>query len=296
MKSIRRDGRDDTGEQDVQELRRRFAGGFPAPADMPDHQPHVRDKEDVPHEGSLADFYGLEDDDTPSLQEVKDELSALVDEGELCMGWDAEEQAFVYWLREEPELAEEPEPSPERPRRSRRKARRRMSAPRRVLLTLAASVAPFLIGMVAEASMDMHYERTHPDVEPDMADAEASTTGSDIEPQTATVALAQDYRPTAVDYANSGRHAAPTTSPNVEKSNSYVGKHRKEIGTPISKLAEEGHGKKAGPKHPHLAAGDPKKPHPADSPGRKKPPRQKPHNVVEHVVSTVLGPVEALLG
>lgn len=45
----------DTGETDVRTLR--LAPVVDEP--MPDNIPHVRDKEDVPHEGSLADLYGL---------------------------------------------------------------------------------------------------------------------------------------------------------------------------------------------------------------------------------------------
>jgi hypothetical protein len=279
MNSIRRDGRDDTGEQDVRELRRRFAGEPLAPTGM-SNDPHLRDKEDVPHEGSLADFYGLEDDG------IEAELSALVDAGELCMGWDSDTQEVVYWLPEEPELVKHPAPKP-RSRRA-RKPRNRSSIYRRTVLTLVASMAPLLVGMAAEAGLDMHADRSRPMDQPDVAGAEVPTPSATVQAEATTTGL-NNYRPTSSSYQLAARHARVTTSPTVEKPGSYVGKHRKALGRPITVRSEAS--RKTESKTPRPSVAVTSKP-PVTS---HAPSKQDPNTPAEIVVNGILAPVQSLL-
>jgi hypothetical protein len=275
MNMIWRDDASDTGEQDVRELRQRHAETAPAPRS----EPHLRDKEDVPHEGSLADFYGLEDDG------IEAELSALVDAGELCMGWDSETQEVVYWLPEVPELVEQPAPEP-RSRRA-RKPRKRSSIYRRTVLALAASVAPLLVGMAAEAAVDMHADSPHPMDQPDMAGAEVPTPSATV--QAATTTGLSNYRPTGSSYQLAARHAKVTTSPTVEKPGSYVGKHRKALGKHIAESAKASRKTESKTPRHHLSGA----PRPSVAPPSRT--KQDPNTPAEHVVNSILGPVESLL-
>ncbi|MGW0626130.1 hypothetical protein [Streptomyces sp. NPDC002758] len=291
MNTTRRDGRDDTGEQDVRELRHRFAGEHSAPTGIP-NEPHVRHKEDVPHEGSIPDFYGLGEEDDG----IDEELSALVDAGELCMGWDSDTEEIIYWLPQETPLAEEPEPAPKRPsRRAHKTPRKHAALYRRAVLTLVASIAPFFVGMTAEAAMDMHAERTHPMDQPDMVGNEVPTptptaAATDTPLDAEGTVDTSDYRPTGSSYALAARHAKATTYPTTEKPGTYVGKHRKAHGKPTKVRPKAS--KKTESKPPRSHDGNPHRP-------RAVPPKhseQKPHTPAETVVVDILGPVQSLLG
>lgn len=277
---IRRDSTgDDTGEQDVRELRQHFAKNEP----LPTNDPFVRHKEDVPHEGSLPDFYGLDD-------EIDMELSALVDAGELCMGWDSETQEVIYWLPEEPELAEQPEPAPKHSRRA-PKPRKRSKLYRRALLTVVASVAPFFVGMTAEAAMDMRSEPTHPLDQPDLAGADAPSPSD--QPTTY-----DDYRPTGAAYSNAARHAKVTTSPTVEKPGSYVGKHRKTLPKKVAETVKATKKPESKTPKPDVKAtpAPAVKATPAPAVTTPAAPKQAPRTPIEDVVTGVLGTVHSLLG
>jgi hypothetical protein len=281
MNSIRRDGRDDTGEQDVRELRHRFAGEPPAPTGMP-NDPHLRDKEDVPHEGSLADFYGLEDDG------IDAELSALVDAGELCMGWDSETQEVIYWLPEEPKLTERPEQAPKPHSRRARKPRKRSNVYRRTVLTVVASIAPLFVGMAAEAALDMHADSSRPMDQPDMAGADVPAPAPSAPVQDA-VDTSSDYRPNSSNYQLAAKHARVTSSPTAEKHESHVGKHRKapEKPTTVRPKASRKTESKTPIPSPAVTA---KPPATSDAPSR-----QDPNTPAEIVVHGILDPVGSLL-
>lgn len=70
VSKIRSDDADDTGGQDVRELRERFSDGGQAP---------------VVEEATLTD------------EEIEAELLQMVDDGELCCGWIPERQEFGFW-------------------------------------------------------------------------------------------------------------------------------------------------------------------------------------------------------
>jgi hypothetical protein len=279
MNSIRRDGRDDTGEQDVRGLRHRFAGEPTEPTGIT-NEPHVRDKEDVPHEGSIPDFYGLSYED-----EIDAELSALVDAGELCMGWDSETQEIIYWLPEEPKAAEQPEHAPT-PRSHR--ARKRSNVYRRAVLTLVASIAPLFVGMAAEAALDMRADSARPVDQPDMAGAEMPTPPAPAPAVNLSTSL-ESYRPTGSSYQLAAKHARVTTSPTVEKPESYVGKHRKALGKHLAERAKASRKTESKPPRHHLS-GAPKRPVTSQAPHRLD-----SNTPAEHVVEGILAPVESLL-
>jgi hypothetical protein len=277
MNTIRREGTgDDTGEQDVRELRRRHAGNDP----LPRSEPYVRHREDVPHERALPDFYGLEDDG------IVTELSELVDAGELCMGVDPDSGEVIYWFPEAEE-PEQPQPAPPRSRRA-HKQRKRSSLYRRTLLTVVASLAPFFVGMTAEAALDMHAERNHPMDQPDVV-------GDEIPSPSPTAQTASDVTHTVHSYrpyvpVTTTRRAGVTTSPTVEKPGSYVGKHRKALPKRIATASKT-------PKKPESKAPEPAAtttPKPATAP--PAPAKQQPHTPAEAIVNGLLGPVEAILG
>jgi hypothetical protein len=286
MNTIRRDGRDDTGEQDVRELRQRFAGEPPMPPEAVS-EPHVRHKEDVPHEHAIPDFYGLQEPD-----EVDTELMALVDEGVLNFGWDPEQQEFVYWLREdEPALVKQPDPAPKPRSRRAKRSRRPKPLYRRTMLTLVASLAPFVVGMTTEAALDQWDHRHKPTMDqPDIA-------SDDLPVPTATPTPTHNtFRPTRSAYQDAVRHAKVTTSPTVEKPGSYVGKHRKVIGNHLSNPS--GKPKKDTSKPKNTA---PASPTPSGTVAKTTPLRTAPsvpdegRGAVQEVVHNVLAPVETLL-
>jgi hypothetical protein len=246
------------------------------------NDPHLRDKEDVPHEGSLADFYGLEDDG------IEAELSALVDAGELCMGWDSDTQEVIYWLPEEPKLAEQPEHAPQPRSRRARKVSKRSNIYRRTVLTVVAAIAPLFAGMAAEATLDMHADRSRPMDQPDVAGAEVPTPSATVQAAATTTSLS-NYRPTGSSYQLADRHARVTTSPTVEKPGSYVGKHRKALGKPITGRSKAS--RKTESKTPRPSA--------AVTPKRSvtlpSPTERDPNTPAERVVDGLLSPVESLL-
>jgi hypothetical protein len=277
MNSIRRDGRDDTGEQDVRELRHRFAGEPTEPTGIT-NEPHVRHKEDVPHEGSIPDFYGLSYED-----EVDAELSALVDAGELCMGWDSDTQEIIYWLPEEPEAAEQPKPRSHR-------ARKRSNVYRRTVLTVVAAIAPLFAGMAAEAALDMHADSSRPMDQPDMAGAVVPTPPAPAPSQAVTHSTSLDtYRPTGSSYRRAASHVEVTTSPTVEKPESYVGKHRKALGRHIAERAKASRKTESETPRRHLSDA------PEDPVTSHAPSKQDPNTPAEIVVHGILAPVASLL-
>jgi hypothetical protein len=143
------------------------------------------------------------------------------------------------------------------------------------VLTVAASVAPFFIGMLSEAAMDMHAERAHPvdqsdvvsDVTPDVQDAGDTAHYGAYKPAGST-----SYTPVKV-----------AASPTITQPNAYVGKHRKVAAAAVTKAAKtpETPASKDAPK--------PSKHHP------KHHPKRKPHTPAEAVVNDVLTPLETLL-
>jgi hypothetical protein len=305
MSTTRRDGRDDTGEYDVQHLRHRVAGDEISPT-VP-NVPYVRHKEDVPHEGALPDLYALGD-------EADAELAIMVEDGDLHCGWDAERGEFIYWLPEESEWEDIPPEAPDTPiaqGKHRRPAPRRGGA-RRVLLTLAASVATLYVGMVAEASLGEHVqELEQPDeaadewdipTQPTPAPTVTVATTSDFRPTandyraamstdfrpTANdyrAAMSTDFRPTANDYraamstGHTGRHARGPSTPEVEKPGNYVGRHRQ----PDTKTAPP---KGPGASKRRATAGAKSKGKSAAAPGHLKH-RCKEHNPVHEVACNV---------
>lgn len=263
MNTIRRDGTgDDTGEQDVRELRRQASNEA-----APRSEPHVRHREDVPHEHAIPDFYGPEDNVIEG-DEVDAELSELVDSGELCMGWDSERQEVIYWLPEDNEVVGQREPAVKKRSLRARKPRRRSSAYRRVILTLAACIAPFIVGMAAEAALDMHAEHNPSMDQPDMVGntvPDAATT----KPRAGAPKRIRVYQLSDAGRAKTGKHAKVTTSPTVEKPGSYVGKHRKVIGDTIVKVVK--------------------------APRKVPAPRQRPHTPAESLVISAMHPLHFLM-
>ncbi|MFE4681630.1 hypothetical protein ACFRNJ_12430 [Streptomyces sp. NPDC056721] len=282
MGTTRRDGRDDTGEYDVQQLRHRFAGGEIPPTVT--NEPYVRHKEDVPHEGALPDLYALGECD-----ETDAELAIMVEDGDLHCGWDAERGEFIYWLPEESEWEDIPLETLDTPiaqGKHRRPAPRRNGA-RRVLLTLAASVAPFYVGMVAEAGLGEHVQGLQqPDEAADAWDIPTQPTPV----PTVTVATTSDFRPTANDYraaVSTGRHARRPSTPEVEKPGNYVGRHRK---TDTKTAPPKG----PGASKRRVTASAKSKGKSAAAPGHLKH-RCKEHNPVHEVACNVEKTLEDLL-
>lgn len=160
MNMIWRDDAGDTGEQDVRELRRAYEQIREAKpdGDLVDVGPFVRNKEDVPHEGAIPDFYGLPDDTTDGQDHVEDELLQMVEAGELCFGWLEDRGEFGFWFPEE-KSATAPDPTPEPApvaaapvRRSHRRVKERTIG-HKILLGVAASLAaPLTIGVAAYAA------------------------------------------------------------------------------------------------------------------------------------------------
>lgn len=172
MNMTRHGGADDTGEQDVRELRRAYEQIRDANpnGDLVDVGPFVRHKEDVPHEGSIPDLYGQPDDAETGEDCVEDELLQMVEDGELCFGWLEDRGEFGFWFpEEETATAEEPTPQwlpeavaevtsadPAPVRRSHRRPKERPLA-RKIFVGVAATLtAPFVIGVAAYAADHGH--------------------------------------------------------------------------------------------------------------------------------------------
>jgi hypothetical protein len=257
MNTIRRDGADDTGNQDVRGLRRHFLGGNGASQEMPKEAstPHLRDKEDVPHEGSIPDFYGLEDpfEDTAEGQ-IEAVLLKMVDEGELCFGWIEERQEMGFWRCDDAESCcptPEPAPEPERKRVSHRRAptaRQRVMS--RAMVTMVAAVAtPFAIGVAAYA-VDEAREHRKPTVEQTDLAAEESPSQTPAPVTTPTVVQAPAQLPTV--NPNSARGGIPDAQNHKKpdhprhkrhhlaeehKGHHYRGRHRREDTPPTPATA-----------------------------------------------------------
>jgi hypothetical protein len=311
MNTIRRDGADDTGNQDVRGLRRHFLGGNGASQEMPKeaNTPHLRDKEDVPHEGSIPDFYGLADpfEDTAEGQ-IEAVLLKMVDEGELCFGWIEERQEMGFWRCDDAESCcptPEPTPEPETKRVSHRRApttRQRVMS--RAMVTMVAAVAtPFAIGVGAYA-VDQAREQHKPTVERTDLTAEESPSQTPA-PVAAPTVMAAPAAPATL----------PTVNPNSARGGIPGGKHRKEPEHPQPEHAPEHdhkHGHKDGHKHHHHLAGEHKGHHhigkhrrdnasPAPTTALvtaapRPPVNEGRRNTQGGLVSEVISPVEALLG
>jgi hypothetical protein len=234
MNTMRRDGAEDTGEQDVRELRRLYGGAPVDPPTLPlnDIGPYVRDKEDVPHEDAIPDFYGL-DNAFGESDEITDELLQMVEDGELCVGWLEERQEFGFWFPEE-EAAGRPLVMPDSLlQQPTRVSRRRPKRPRfkKAILAIAATMtAPFVIGVCAYAAEEgehrAHQELERPDLTSDDTDDLAPHEMSGYAPAPA----ASYYARSAVKKA---KHAKVTTKPETVAATATAGKHRKTATTSV---------------------------------------------------------------
>lgn len=240
MNMIRRDEADDTGEQDVRDLRRIFGEGeaVSPTRSLMDVGPYVRHKEDVPHEDAIPDLYGL--DNTSERDEVEETLLQMVEEGELCFGWLEDRGEFGFWHCDDlegsqycptsepdgPQSACKPEPVPERV--SRRRPKRPLA--RKILLGVAASItAPFAIGVVAYAAEQGEYQggQSQPIGRPDL-------TSDDIPEQhsAADAGNTASYQPLDTSRTPSPapsrvKHAKPSTQQETPKAPISTGKHAK---------------------------------------------------------------------
>jgi hypothetical protein len=241
MNTIRRDGADDTGNQDVRGLRRHFLGGNGAPQEMPKEAstPHLRDKEDVPHEGSIPDFYGLADpfEDTAEGQ-IEAVLLKMVDDGELCFGWIEERQEMGFWRCDDAEsCCPTPEPAPPKVSHRRTRTARHPVMSRAVVTLVAAVTAPFAIGVAAYA-VDEAREQRKPTVE--QTDLAAEETPSQTPAAKPTVAAVPAPLPTV--NPNSARGGIPEAKNRREpahrshhhrllgdrQGHDYIGRHRRD--------------------------------------------------------------------
>jgi hypothetical protein len=294
MNTLRRDGADDTGEQDVRDLRRHLGGVADDTPTLPlgDLGPFVRDKEDVPHEDALPDFYGL-DNAFDGSDEVTDELLQLVEDGELCFGWLEDRQEFGFWFPDE-ESAGRPLVIPDTPLQQPTKvSRRRPKRPllKRSFLALAATVtAPFAVGMCAYAAEEgehrAHQEMERPDITSDVSDGTDDLAPSEHEMSA--------YSPTPAPSSYAGgtvtkaKHAKVTAQPETAVTKAPAGKHRKVTAIPAT-------GPSAVPsKSPAFTV---KLPSVSPSPSPTAPRHHHHHSgVVGSVVQDVFSPVVHLLG
>ncbi|MFJ6508696.1 hypothetical protein [Streptomyces sp. NPDC091879] len=286
MNTTRRDGADDTGEQDVRELRRLFGRSLDDTPTRPepDYLPFVRDKEDVPHEDALPDFYGL-DNASEEDDEVTEELLQMVEDGELCFGWLEDRQEFGFWFPEEEPAdlsLEIPDAPPEPVKGSRRRPKRPLF--KRAFLALAATVAaPFAIGLCSYAAEEGEHHAHHPVDRPDLVSDDVDT--DDVREMSDRPAVPLD-RPAASTYTQEtrakGKHAKTTTKPEKATTTAPTGKHRKVTATPSPSAAPS-----KAPAHTVKV--------PAAAPS---PSATATHHsgAVGTVVNSVLGPVVSLLG
>lgn len=124
VSKIQRDDSDDTGEQDVRELRARFANGAGAP---------------------VVEEDGISDDD------IEQTLLRMVEEGTLCFGWIPERQEFGFWPASESQpiqRSERQEPI------KHRRAPRKPAVMRRVVCTLAVVLATPVVGFTVSQAQD----------------------------------------------------------------------------------------------------------------------------------------------
>jgi hypothetical protein len=233
MYTIRRGGSEDTGEQDVRELRRRFAE--PTPITAP--ETYTPRQEDASHDTASSNFCGVVQGD-----EVSTTLAEMVDSGELHLGWDEQRQEFVYWVPEGVEISDgceeeedvfEPIPVPAlsstRTRGHRRAPKPRSSICRRTVMAVVASLAPFFIGVAAEAAISKHAYQPgmdHPDV-----------TGNDWEQPEPDPT--PNYRPATGGSGTVAKRTSTITPPTEQKAQDYVGKHRKNPSEAEHEAAED---------------------------------------------------------
>jgi hypothetical protein len=288
MNITRRDGVDDTGEQDVRELRRMYSDIVDSTPVRPltDEGPYVRDKEDVPHEASLADLYGA------ALPYEEDEVDAtlrqMVEDGELIFGWIEERGELGYWYPEESDSASRPSVAPEPAPVSHRRARKPLA--QKVLTGIAASVAaPFVIGVCAfAAEQGQHAAQPKPSVDsPDL-------TSNDIPVQEppATNADTSNYEPQTTAPAKApatthARHAKASGHPEKPVERQHPGKHARDrkwhVPTSPSAVPSGAPTVKVPLPQPSQTSDQPRHHRGGDGP-------------IEGVVRTVLAPLGSLLG
>jgi hypothetical protein len=289
MNTMRRNGADDTGEQDVRELRRLHGE---VPEDTPtcplgDLGPFVRDKEDVPHEDAIPDFYGL-DNASGESDEITDELLQMVEDGELCFGWLEDREEFGFWFPDE-EPAGRPLVMPDTPlqqpeRISRRKPKRPLL--KKVVLALAATVtAPFAVGMCAYAAEQgehrAHHEMERPDLTSDDTENIAPDAVASYSPAPAPTSYVQEAKD-AVAKAKHAKHAKASAKPEKNPTKAPTGKRRKAAATPAPSAVPS--------TTPAITV---KLPSPTPSPSHTSASHPGP---VGSVVHGLLGPVVHLLG
>lgn len=233
MNMIRRDETGDTGEQDVRELRRLYGEGPEASPTLPltDNGPFVRDKEDVPHEDAIPDFYGL--DNASEEDEVEETLLHMVEDGELCFGWLEDRQEFGFWHCDDvddsqccptSEPAPTPEPVPAPARVSRRRPKRPLA--RRILVGAAATLtAPFVIGLCAYAA-EQGERHAHPMDQPDLTSDDAPVSGKDREADYQPLGASSAPMPTPSS-SKRAKHAKPSAHPEKPKATASAAKHAK---------------------------------------------------------------------
>jgi hypothetical protein len=228
MNTKRRDGSDDTGEQDVRELRRLLGEG---PDDTPtrplsDSGPFVRHKEDVPHEDAIPDFYGLDNGSTED-DEVTEELLQMVEDGELCFGWLEDRQEFGFWFPDE-EPAGRPLIIPDTPlQETKRVSRRRPKRPllKRVVLAIAATVtAPFAIGVCSYAAEEGEHRAHHEMDRPDLTSEDTVNVAPHEMDDRSPAPMTTSY---AAGPVTKGKHAKTYSKPEKVTTKAPTGKHRK---------------------------------------------------------------------
>jgi hypothetical protein len=266
-------GNEDTGEQDVRGLRRDLLGEPHDPVGD-GYVPHVRHKEDVPHEGSLPDFYGLSEDEDGAEDAINEALMGMVDSGELCFGWDEDLQDFVFW-HADPDYADKP-PTPAvqplaaqvvpepvqldpQPDRRRRRARpKRVSVARNALIVVAAAVsAPLIVANMPAEAVKVH--RPDPDVD-DASSVEPELTADPREMVRTAVQEPAPVSPSAIPSKPTSPVILPSPSPSSIASGPSV--------TPKSAPSEEPRSHPSHPSHP-VHPGQPGLPAP-DSPKKQK--------------------------
>lgn len=229
MDAVRRGGAGGTGEHDARALRREFGEEIPTLPVFKDNGPYVQDKEDVPHEHALPDFWA---DQEVSDEDLEAALFEMVESGELVCGWIEERGEFGFWA---PEPTQEPVQQAPTAGRHRRSAVSKISFAVRgsLLVGLAMVSAPIAMAISTDSVRD-HVKKPSaevPDVSPDV-----HTDGGVID------------KPSAKDYATPHVPESPTSAPHkpagytprppahrsvipavefLGQKAAYVGKHRK---------------------------------------------------------------------
>ncbi|MFF1701217.1 hypothetical protein [Streptomyces sp. NPDC058252] len=241
----------DTGEQDVRALRQEFGEDVPTLPIFMDEGPHVRTKEDVPHEHALSDLW---DDQELSDEDIEAALFEMVDSGELICGWIPERGEFGFWV---PEPAQEPVREAPTAVRHRKPVSKVSQALRgSALATLAAlSAAPVAMAGVA-FTVNAHVKNPSVDV-PDMApeefpDRDAVDKPEVADPQERPASTWHASVPTEEPRKMAPRHRS--LIPAVEfqgQKVSYVGKHRKPYAAVPATYDQSGNRDQHGQHHDH---------------------------------------------